>query len=151
MATYSETTAAALNELIKTCKDGEEGFRTAAEDVKDASLKSLFNELSTQRAGFAAELQQLVRGLGEGPENSGSVSAAIHRGWIDLKAAVTSQDRHGILAECERGEDSAVAAYRDALASPDLAESIKIVIQRQYAAVQAAHDRVRDLRDAAKS
>ena len=71
----------------------------------------------------------------------------MHRGWIDLKSALTSQDEHAILAECERGEDTAVAAYAEALAEEGLPGHVAATLQTQYKAVKAAHDRVRDLRE----
>ena len=60
-----------------------------------------------------------------------------------------SADEADILAECERGEDSAVAEYKKAMEA-DLPASIRGTISRQYAAVKAAHDQIRGLRDAAK-
>ncbi len=139
-----------INGLIETLKDGQEGFRQAAEAVKDSELKSLFNELSLQRSRFAGELQSEVIGLGESkPEDSSSTAGALHRTWINLKAAITSRDDHAILAECERGEDSAVAAYKKAM-EEEISSPIRDVISRQYTDVKAAHDRVRDLRDATK-
>lgn len=138
-----------LNNLIETLKDGQEGFRAASEDVKSPDLKSLFSEFSLQRSSFAGELQSLVHDLGEGePEDSGSVGGALHRGWIDLKSAITSHDDHAILSECERGEDVAVAAYRKALEDPDISAPVADTLQRQYGDVKAAHDRVKALRDA---
>src|SRR5947209_19009541 len=106
-----------LNSLIETLKDGQEGFRQASEAVKDPTLKSLFNEYSLQRAKFAGELQnEVVRSLGDAkPEESSSTAGALHRAWINLKSALTAGDDHAILAECERGEDSAVNEYRKAL------------------------------------
>lgn len=147
MSTTTGSIASVLNSLIETCKDGQEGFRSAAEDVENPALKSLFSELSMQREQFASELQVLVRGFGEEYEKSGSVAGAMHRGWIDLKSALSSGDDHSVLVECERGEDSAVAEYQDALEHDELPENIQHAIQRQYIEVQAAHDRVRDLRD----
>ena len=41
-----------INSLIETLKDGQEGFRQAAEAVKDSELKSLFSEYSLQRSQF---------------------------------------------------------------------------------------------------
>ncbi|MCU0627825.1 MAG: PA2169 family four-helix-bundle protein, partial [Gemmatimonadaceae bacterium] len=38
-----------LNDLIETCKDGADGYRAAAEDVQDSSLKALFTQLAAQR------------------------------------------------------------------------------------------------------
>lgn len=147
MSTSTASIASVLNSLIETCKDGQEGFRSAGENVKNDDYKSLFGELSLQRQQFITELQVLVRGLGEDTEKSGSVAGVLHRGWIDLKAALTSGDEHAILAECERGEDSAVAEYREALAHDDLPTNVRIVIEAQAAGVQAAHDRVRNLRE----
>src|SRR5262245_13417243 len=115
MAIDKDDVISTLNGLIETCKDGQEGFKTAAEGVGDTSLKKLFYEYSQQRAQFVGELQSEVRNLGGDPEKSGSMAAALHRGWIDIKAAVTGKDDHAILAECERGEDSAVNAYQEAL------------------------------------
>jgi uncharacterized protein (TIGR02284 family) len=58
---------------------------------------------------------------------------------------VTGEDENAVLAECERGEDSAVSNYKDALADANLPADVRAVIERQYAQVQEAHDRVRNL------
>lgn len=149
----SQTTEniSALNSVIETLKDGQEGFRQAAEAVKDGQLKSLFNELSLQRSKFAGELQNEAINLGEPkPEDSSSTAGAMHRAWINLKSAITSQDDHAILAECERGEDSAVAEYKKAMEEKELSSPVRDILSRQYTEVKAAHDRVRNLRDASK-
>src|SRR5881392_2840830 len=107
-----------INELIETLKDGQEGFKQAAEGVKDPQLKSLLNDYSLQRSRFATELQSEARVMGESePETSSSAAGALHRAWINLKSAVTKGDERAILAECERGEDSAVEEYKKALDS----------------------------------
>jgi len=138
-----------IDDLIKTLKDGEEGFEQAADGVKDPQLKSLFNEYSRQRSRFVTELQQQVHDMGESePETSPSAAGALHRGWINLKAALTRGDDHAILAECERGEDSAVEEFRKALDN-GLSAPLQEILSRQYAEIKGAHDRVRDLRDAA--
>jgi uncharacterized protein (TIGR02284 family) len=141
-----------LNSLIETLKDGQEGFRQASEAVKDSTLKSLFSEYSLQRAKFAGELQNQVIQLGEPePEDTSSTSGALHRAWINLKSAVTSQDDHAVLAECERGEDSAVSEYKKAMEDEDLTSPLRDIISRQYTDVKAAHDRIRALRDQRKN
>lgn len=149
MAVAQEVTSA-LNHLIETCKDGQDGFETAAKAVDDATLKNELFGFSSQRRNFATELQNLVAWSGEQPKDSGSVSAAVHRGWINIKQAVTGKDAHSILAECERGEDSAVAEYKKAIQAGLPAEYEK-VIQTQFQQVQATHDRVKALRDSTKS
>jgi uncharacterized protein (TIGR02284 family) len=147
MSTTTSSIASILNSLVEICKDGEQGFRAAADGVKDADLKTFFHESSVQRGQFKNELQVLVNSLGEETEHSGSIAGSLHRGWIDIRAAMTHGDEHAILEECERGEDSAVAEYRDALGHEELPVEIRNVIARQYPAVQASHDRVKALRD----
>ena len=143
-----KNTTSILNDLIETLKDGQEGFRAAAADVESPELKTLFSEYSLQRSKFAGELQALAHSLGEKePATSGSVAASLHRGWINLKAALTSKDEHAILAECERGEDSAVAEYKKAIATGSLPADVRETIQTQSFSVKAAHDHIRDLCD----
>lgn len=147
MSTTTASIASILNSLIETCKDGQYGFQSAADTVSNADLRTLFNELSAQRAQFIPPLQNVVSSLGEDTEKTGSLAGTLHRGWIDIKAALSTGDEHAILAECERGEDSAVAEYREALEHTELPDHLRSLLQEQYMAVQAAHDRVRDLRD----
>ena len=135
-----------LNELVETSKDGEKGFRTVAEDTKNAELKNIFMRRADDCAKGASDLQQMVVRLGGKPEQGGSVAGAMHRGWVDLKSKVTNRDDLAILEECERGEDVAKAKYRDAL-KETLPDDIRTVVQRQYDGVVKNHDQIRDLRD----
>ena len=151
MSTTS-TNRKTLKNLIQILHDGRDGYRQAAEQVKEPSVQHLFETLAIQRAQFAGELEPLLAEAGEddAQDQGGTVSGAVHRGWIDLKAALTKQDVHSILEEVERGEDSAKKAYRDALDEADLSEDVRSVIQRQSTEVLKAHDEIRDLRDATK-
>lgn len=133
-----------LNELIEICKDGQEGFQTAAEGVKNLQYRHLFNEYAKQRGQFVSELQEIVRGLGGDAEQTGSVAAALHRGWINIKSVVTGEDEAAILAECERGEDAAVKAYEEAL-KEGLPGDAAPIVERQYHLIRQAHDRIHAL------
>ena len=139
-----------INNLIETLKDGEKGFKEAADAVEDPQLRSLFEEYSQQRHHFATELQSQARSLGElKPEKSSSTAGAMHRAWINLKSAVTSGDDKAILSECERGEDSAVHEYQEAM-QDGLTGTAREVVARQFTEIKSAHDRVKHLRDATK-
>ena len=102
MANTNDEVISTLNNLIETCKDGQEGFRTAAEGVKNSDLKTLFNTYSQQRAQFAGELQNEVGRLGGDPEKTGSIAATLHRGWINIKSTVTGEDEGAVISEIGR-------------------------------------------------
>ncbi|MDB5765084.1 MAG: NAD-dependent aldehyde dehydrogenase [Herminiimonas sp.] len=135
-----------LNDLIETSKDGEEGFRTCAEDISDPQLKSLFAERAQGCSMAVSELQEQVRSLGGDPEKSSSISGKLHRRWVDIKSAITGKDDEAILSECERGEDVAVSSYRKAL-EKDLPPNIRSLVERQYNGVLRNHDQVKSLRE----
>jgi uncharacterized protein (TIGR02284 family) len=139
-----DETASTLNQLIQTCKDGEAGFLAAAEGVEDLNLRRLFESYCQQRAEFAAELQLEVRRLAEDPVESGHAMAALHRGWMDIKAGITGRDEGTIISECERGEDIAVRHYEKALDS-GLPADLRVMVERQFLLVKEAHDQIRSL------
>ena len=136
-----------LNNLIETSRDGEEGFRTCAEGVKNPELKQTFEKAASRCRQAVSELQAKVRSLGGDPEKSGPVSGGLHRAWVDIKSTITGMDEAAVLAECERGEGVARKAYEAALAK-DLPPDIRSVVARQYEGVKQHQDRVRQLRNA---
>jgi uncharacterized protein (TIGR02284 family) len=140
----NEDVISTLNGLIETCKDGQEGFQAAAEGVKKLEYKHLFSEYAKQRAQFMSELQTIVHGLGGDPEQTGSISGALHRGWMNIKSLVTGEDEAAIIAECERGEDAAVKAYEEAL-KEGLPADVSPIVEREYHLIRQAHDRIRAL------
>jgi len=141
-----DRTADVLNSLIITCEDGAHGFKTAAEDAKDIELKEIFVRYARQRSEFAELLRAHVRRLGCKPEHAASFTSKLHRGWMNLKSALSSNDAHAVLAECERGEDAALAAYREALTT-SFDEFTLDLVSHQFTLVRQAHDHIRALRD----
>ena len=136
-----------LNKLIETCKDGEEGFRTCVDAVKNPQLKAFFEQKAERCRLGAGQLQQKVRELGGDPENSSSTTGQLHRFWLNIRSSIAGMDEHAILDECERGEDSAKRAYEDAL-QQDLPADVRTLIGKQYREVKMNHDSVRDMRNA---
>jgi len=140
---------ATLNNLIEISKDGEEGFRTSAENINDGLLKSFFLRRSLEVAGSAKELQEVVRSLGGEPETTPSIAGTLHRRWIDIKTAITSNDKLAVLNEAERGEDVALKAYKEAVVQ-DLPPYVRDIVQKQLEGVKRNHDEVKALRDHAQ-
>jgi uncharacterized protein (TIGR02284 family) len=144
MSVTNDQTIATLNELIETCKDGEEGFKSAAEVVQDIKLREMFKSYAQQRARFVADMQVAIRRLGGDPTKTGSLAGALHRGWMNIKSAVTGKNEDAVIAEAERGEDTAVHTYEKALQA-ELPLDVQAIVERQYMQVKEAHDRIRAL------
>ncbi|MEF7612571.1 PA2169 family four-helix-bundle protein [Aquincola sp. MAHUQ-54] len=135
-----------LNDLIETSKDGEYGFTKCAERANAPALKETLQRRAADCARGAAELQTLVVQYGGKPEDSGTAMGALHRGWVSVKDVLSGNSDHAVLAECERGEDAALARYRKALRE-ELPADVRQVLERQMTGVQANHDQIKALRD----
>ncbi|PUA78998.1 ferritin-like domain-containing protein [Nocardioides currus] len=139
--------AKAAKELVETLKDGERGFADAAEKLRDSDhpeWAETLQRLSGQRAGFHREIVALGHEYGDDVDESGSAAAALHRGWISLKDALTGDDTSGVLKAAATGEDHAVSEYEKAL-ELDLSSGFREVVTRQHAAVVAGRDEVKAL------
>lgn len=139
-----------LNDLIETCKDGEYGFRTSAGHIQSAEIQQNFLRRAEECRTGATELQALVAGLGGKPDEGGSASGAVHRGWVAVKGTLGGYSDKSILEETERGEDTALARYRKAL-DETLPPEVRTVVERQYEGVKRNHALVRTLRDQARA
>jgi uncharacterized protein (TIGR02284 family) len=145
------TDARVTKDLIQTLEDGKDGFAKAAEKLADgesAEAAVICRQFSEQRATMSAELEILAKQYGDDIEESGSVAAAVHRGWLSLRDALTGSSPHGVLAAAEQGEDHAVKEYEKALQA-DISTELHAVVVRHLDQIKQAHDTVKAMRDAA--
>ena len=138
------TERATLNHLIETCRDGERGFRYAANHVRDPTVKDLFLAVADEREQFAGELIPYAQRLGGHEEGEGSFAASLHRSWMGIRDAISRHDQTAIISEAERGVRAAVNAYEDAI-NGMLPPEARDVIERQFEAVRRSHSRVHAL------
>jgi|SRR5580692_5328611 uncharacterized protein (TIGR02284 family) len=136
-----QDTIVELNGLIRTCKDGELGYRTAAADVRNTELETIFAEYSKQRGQFARKLKVEVERLGGDAEGAGSMSGTLLRGWMDFKSALTRGNGAAILATCETGEEVAVAAF-EWVVNLDISGQTRSLVVRQSKIIKEAHARL---------
>jgi uncharacterized protein (TIGR02284 family) len=143
-------TLEALEELIAARRDGAQGLRICAEQVQNPPLRTLLLDHLHDCTQAVQELQSLVHVLGgtagdDFQEPHAVESAAAHRRWADLRAALACHEDGVILDECERGESRALEVYRNALDDP-LPDLVRAVVLRQFEDVMTNHDQIRDLR-----
>lgn len=140
-----DNSASVLKKVIDTARDGERGFREAAEHFKSSDLKNMAQSISAERANFARQLEPELRTEGSTDHPTGSVEGSLHRAWVDIKTALGGGDQT-ILDWLEQGEDYAKKIYSEALQSK-LPSAAEMIVRRQYDQVLATHDRVKALRD----
>jgi uncharacterized protein (TIGR02284 family) len=134
-----------INHLVSIARDGVNGMSSAAEHAKSGQLKSTLQQLSQERSRVASQLQDLVRDLGGDPDRSGTTAGAVHRGWMNLKEAVSTTDDSSLIEECERGEDVAMNEFRQALGKT-LPSKAQQTVQSCFQEVKKSHDQIRQLR-----
>lgn len=146
MITTTDKAVNVIKDLIIINNDRYEGYNTAAKETKDADLKSMFERFSNQSSQFNMDLRRFIL-QEESPDGQTSTSGKVYRAWMDIRAAISTNDRKAILASCEFGEDVASSAYRSALENEDLSEEIRITIRKQRNELQDAHNTVKSMRD----
>lgn len=146
--TLKPKTAEMVQELARVNVDSSEGFLKAAEVVENPTLSSMFREYARQRASFAAALTKELGTEATEKAKSGSLKAQVHRWWIELRGKLSGQGDHALLAEAERGEDQIKAAYEEVIGE-STGTPVHELLREQLRLVTVAHDRIRDMRDAA--
>ena len=149
MSTNNEKTIAVLNDLVKINHDRVEGYQRAKEEVDPANfdLMNVFHKMMEQSNNYIGDLGALVIKYGGTTATDATIMGAIYRGWMDLKAAFSTDDRKNVLKSCEFGEDAAQKAYRLALQADELGEEARSLIAVQKNSLKDSHDLIKAMRD----
>lgn len=141
-----------LNDLVKINNDRIEGFERALKELKgeDSELKYLFTNCVGESHQFKMELGTEIQALGKDIENTTTTSGTLHRTWLDIKSTFTGHSKEDILEECEFGEDAIKKAYKQAVEEEHLPAYIREILEREQQILNAAHDKIKALRDQAK-
>jgi uncharacterized protein (TIGR02284 family) len=152
MEESSKKIVATLNDLIEINHDRREGYKVAVAELNDPVLQELFARHSQQSEAFASELEKQVIELEGEPVEGTRTDGKIYRVWMDIKAALSGNDRMAILNSCEYGEDVALRTYEEALmADVILPVQVRQIISKQKRELQEAHNTIKSLRDAPAS
>ena len=139
-----------LNDLIETCFDSQRGFKEAADNTTDTTIKSVFSEASRERGRYANSLMREVRDLGGAAESHASAGIGLHRLWANIIGSLAGRNDQSLLAEAERGESSAISAYEEAL-DKELPAYIHSLLEAQCASMRRNRDLIKSLRIAARA
>jgi uncharacterized protein (TIGR02284 family) len=138
-----------FNSLIVINNDRIEGYKTAEAEAKETDLKMLFSDLMETSIQNRKELVAHVKSLGGTPDEGTRVTGKFFRVWMDVKAALTGDDRKLILDSCEYGEDVILKTYKKVLIEEhqNTDSNEQQLLNKQHTLLKTDHDRVKQLRD----
>ena len=146
MSNQQKTTIDSLHKLVALNKDSDRGYKEASENINDPELKTILYRLSQQRAEFRGDIEEILRkDYNDAAEPSDSFLSKLHRGWMDFKSSLGSNDNEAVLEECLRGEKHAVEAYGEALAN-QLPNYIEEVVKKQSVLIKGALRQVQEFK-----
>src|SRR5262249_4425987 len=143
-----ESVVRALQYLYRIVEAGERGYAVSAINVNNQGLKILFRAHAQQRLKFKNEILSEMRDLGRGAPPRGSYRGVLHRGRINIFAALTigKEEREMVvLKEILVGERVALRAYETVL-NKNLPPRVREVVARQYDQVRGVVEQVQLLR-----
>ena len=135
-----------LNSLIATVIDSVNGYTESAKDVDSPNFKEKFLARAGERRTVAEQLRGEVSRVGGNPEDDGTILAAGHRAFVNLKSAVAGNDDKAVVSEVERGEDHLKAKFEDALKDDKLAPATRAAIESAWTSVKQGHDEMSQLK-----
>lgn len=149
--TTTKETIEILNDLVAINNDRITGYEKAINETKDADsdLKSLFTSMIDESRKIRLALTNEVQSLGGDYDRGTTAAGKLYRAWMDVRAVFSGNDRHAVLANCERGEDAAQNAYKEALNDKNAPAYIRTMLEDQKRTLRASHDKIKKLRDAA--
>jgi uncharacterized protein (TIGR02284 family) len=127
-----------LQDIVDVCNDGVEGYETAAEEIGDESIRTLFLRLSQQRKGFIEEIKNEALKMGIELNSSGSTKGFFHRTWLAAKSALSSDSKDKVIEEAMVGEKRAVDAYYKVHASQEVPAYIQDILKEQEHLIKVA-------------
>jgi len=134
-----------INGLVETTIDSADGYEEAAKDVEGVRYKTLFQQRAQERRSVASDLQDEVRRLGGEAKDDGTILAAAHRAFVNLKDSLTKGDE-AVINEVEAGEDHIKHRFEKALGDTDVDAPTRAAIEKAWTSVKSGHDQMRDIK-----
>lgn len=143
----------AFNSLIVINNDRIEGYRIASNEIEDADLKLFFKVLGQTSIECRRELIEEVKKLGGIPDEGTKNCGKFFRAWMEVKAALTGNDRRAILNSCEYGEDVALEIYKNVLIQEvhEINSAEQNLLNKQYALLKSDHNKLKMVRKVLKA
>lgn len=145
-----EKTVDTLNSLVQVNNDRIEGYETASENTSETDLKTLFINFAKTSRKCNQELTGEINALGGTPVEGTKSTGKFFRAWMDLKAALSGDERKAIFNSCVYGEEKAIETYKNVLENDveHLNSEYQTIIGAQLASLRSDYTKIKSMRDA---
>ncbi|WP_342644906.1 PA2169 family four-helix-bundle protein [Mucilaginibacter sp. CSA2-8R] len=122
-----------LKGLLVLVNDGKEGYQSASEATESQDLKAFLSQTSGERIVYASELKEHIEAHGgEADNENGGLLGGLHRAWLNVKQAFSSNDDQEILKAITTGERAVIAKYDELIADfADHSDHIKLLTEQR--------------------
>ncbi|WGH79471.1 ferritin-like domain-containing protein [Jannaschia ovalis] len=127
-----------LKTLLTRLIDSREGYREAVDHVDSPRLTEIFESFISRRDRDAAEVRAYLVKEGQTIADDGSLLAAAHRVFLDLKEKATGGRDAAVLQEVIRGESHLLQTYEDAQDAAGAEAPETLFLREQHAALKSA-------------
>ncbi|MBC7643475.1 MAG: PA2169 family four-helix-bundle protein [Flavobacterium sp.] len=143
----TEKTIDCLNSLIIINNDRIEGYQTAQKETDDIDLNKLFSDFQSTSFNCKSELVAEVKKLNGKPDQGTRVTGKFFRVWMDVKSALTGNNKKFIFESCLYGENVALEVYKDVLIQhiDETTQKMQNLLNKQYALLKENHETIQDL------
>lgn len=119
-----------LDRLITMNRVAIEGYKMAAELIKNKQFKEICRGLVKQRERFIVELMQMTNGYNGIRADSISQTNIVSGSWVKVRGVGGGSDCD-ILSKCERVEAVAIGAYEAELSTDFLPLDVETLVRTQ--------------------
>lgn len=143
-------TVGVLNSLIIINNDRIEGYKIASNETTETDLKALFSNFIETSEQCRNELVVEVSKLGGTPNEYTILIGGFFLDLMDVKVALTANNRKAILDSCKYSERVALEKYKNVLIQEvnDINLKEQNMLNNHYELLKSDYDKIRELRKA---
>lgn len=136
-----------LEEILAKNIDAEKGYRKAAENAINGSLKAYFGNRANSRQTFNEELKRQMSIKYLDINVDGSFTGTVHRAWMDVKSFFSADNDESMLEEAIRGEKAAIDEYEEVLEDAILPPIIASLFSKQLTQIREDLNNIKSMED----
>ena len=143
-------TVGVLNSLIIINNDRIEGYKIASNETTETDLKALFSNFIETSEQCRNELVVEVSKLGGTPNEYTILIGGFFLDLMDVKVALTANNRKVILDSCKYSERVALEKYKNVLIQEvnDINLKEQNMLNNHYELLKSDYDKIKELRKA---